>query len=85
MLLVEDFRDAVLESGHQITIQIHRDLDGRMAKALGDHLRLDAASDQHGRVSVAEVMEADLGKACSLQHSVEHIQHAIRRDGASIR
>ena len=57
MLLVEDIRDAVLESGHQITIQIHRDLDGRMAKALGDHLRLDAAADQHGRVSVAEVVE----------------------------
>ena len=34
---------------------------------------------------VAEVMEADLEQACPPQHSVEHIQHAIRTDGAAIR
>ena len=32
-----------------------------------------------------EVMEADLEQACPPQHSVEHIQHAIRTDGAAIR
>ena len=57
MLLVEYIRDGILQAGHQVAVKVHGDLDGRVAQALADDLRLDAAADQHGGVGVAEVVE----------------------------
>ena len=34
---------------------------------------------------VAEVVESDLGDACSCQYSFQHVVYAVRRDGASVR
>ena len=58
---------------------------GEMSQHTGYRFDVHSVLQSQCCEGVAEVMEADLGKACSLQHSVEHIQHAIRRDGASIR
>ena len=34
-------------------------------------------------IRVAEVVKADAGQSCPLQHSLEHVQHAVRGHGAS--
>jgi hypothetical protein len=43
-------------------------------KAFGDLLRVNALSDQQGRVRVAKIVEADLGKAVILADVLKTMQ-----------
>ena len=58
---------------------------GEVAQHTGYRLDVYSVLQRQRRKGVAEVVEPNLGQSRSLQHSVEHIQHAVRGDGASIR
>ena len=68
-----------------MSVGVEGESGGEVAQHTGHCLDVHPVLQSQCCEGVAEVMEADLGKACSLQHSVEHIQHAIRGDWTSVR
>ena len=74
---------------HQVAIAIQRDLHARVAKLLGDQLRMLPLRDQQGRKAVAEVVESDLREFRSLKrrlelapnqiHSVKRVPFAVQK------
>ena len=59
-----------------MSVGVEGESGGEVAQHTGHCLDVHPVLQSQCCEGVAEVMEADLGKACSLQHSVEHIQHA---------
>ena len=57
VFLVKNIRDGILQTGHQIPVQIHGNFDGRMAQPFRNYFGLDVSPDQHGRVGMAKIME----------------------------
>ena len=51
---------------------------GEVTQHAGHRLDIHSVLEGDGGEGVAEVMESDLGDACSLQHSLEHIVHTVR-------
>ena len=58
---------------------------GEVPQHTGHRLDVHAVLQRQRCEGVAEVMEPDFRQSRSLQHSVEHVQHAVRGDGASVR
>jgi hypothetical protein len=57
--------------GHQVTVNVHRDVDGRMPHERLDALRVLAIGDQEARVGVAEIMKPDLAEPRAPERRVE--------------
>ena len=57
---------------------------GEVAQHAGHRLDVHSVLQRNGCEGVAEVVESDLGNACSLQYTLEHIVHTVRRDGAAV-
>ena len=66
-------------------IGIQSETCGEMTKHSTDRLDVNAVLQGDGCEGVAEVVESDLRDACPLQHSLQHIVDAVRRDGSTVR
>ena len=58
---------------------------GEVAQHSGHRLDIHAVLEGDGSKGVAEVVESDLRNASPFQHSLQHIIHAVRGDGATVR
>ena len=58
---------------------------GEVAQHAGHRFDDHAVLEGDGGEGVAEVVESNLLDACSLQHPLEHIVDAVRRDGSAVR
>ena len=82
--LVKKFSYGILQAGHQISIQIHCDLDRGVSKSFGNDLRLDIPSDQHRCMGVPEIMERRLwysGSMLLLAFGIYFIHQTFDRVG----
>lgn len=59
---VEDFALRLLAVGEDMGVYFRRGADARMAEALGDELKVFAGFEQHGRMRVAQAVEAEAGR-----------------------
>ena len=67
----EPIGDLVPTSWHQVTLHVHRDVDGRMPRERLEALRVLAVRDQQTRIGVAEIMTPDLAQARAPERRVE--------------
>jgi len=67
----EPIGDLVPTSWHQVTLHVHRDVDGRMPHERLDALRVLAVRDQQTRIGGAEIMTPDLAQARAPERRVE--------------
>ena len=65
-------------------VGIQREPSGEVAEHTGYSFYVNSVLQRNGSKGVAEVVKSDLRDACSCQHTLEHIVHAVRRDGASV-
>ena len=65
-------------------IGVQSEACGEVTQHATDRLDVHTVLQCDGGEGVAEVMESDLGDACSLQHSFEHIIHAVGGDGTAV-
>ena len=56
-----------------------------MTEHTAHDLDVHAILKGEGGESVAEVMESDLRDACPLQHTLQHVVDAVRRDRTAVR
>ena len=66
-------------------VGVEREAGGEMAEHTADRLDVHAILEGDGCEGVAEVVESDFRDACPCQYSFEHIVHAVRRNGATVR
>ena len=57
---------------------------GEVPKHTRHSLDVYSVLEGDGCKGVAEVMESDLRDASPLQHSLQHIVHAVRRNGTAV-
>ena len=58
-------------------VGVQGEAGGEVAKHSADSFDVHTILKCNGCEGMSEVMESDLGNACSCQHSVEHIVYAI--------
>jgi hypothetical protein len=75
----------LIQAGQHVAIGIHGDRDVGVAEALADHLGWDASGQRGGRITVADVVQPDLGQAGRMGVLLEPSGEALRVDGAAIR
>ena len=59
-------------------VGVQREARRVVTQHTADGLDVHAVLQGHGREGVAEVVETDAWQSCPLQHSLEHVQHAVR-------
>lgn len=57
---------------------------GEVVQHSADGFDIHAVLKGEGCEGVTEVMEPNLGDARSFQHTLQHIVHTVRRDGAAV-
>ena len=67
----EPIGDLVPAPWHEVPVNVHRDVDGRMPHERLDPLRVLAVGDQQARVGVAEIMKPDLAQPRAPERRVE--------------
>ena len=68
-----------------MSVGVEGESGGEVAQHTGHCLDVYAILQRQRCKGVPEIVEPNLGQSCPLQHSVEHIQHTVRGDGASVR
>ena len=66
-------------------VGVEREASGEVTQHTGHRLDVHTVLQCDSCEGVAEVVESNLRDACPCQHSFEHIIHAIRRDGTTVR
>lgn len=73
-------RLTILDPFHQVTMEIHGDLDGGVAQAFRDHLGRDTRPDHVRGMGVTQLVEADDGHlVLALQCRSEHPGEGLRQ------
>ena len=73
----------LLGTGGDVGVGIQCEPCGEVAQHTGDGLDVHAVLQRQGCEGMAQVVEADAGQPRPLQHPVQHVVHAVRRDGAA--
>ena len=64
-------------------VSVQRETRRVVAQHTADGLDVHAVLQGHGREGVAEIVKADAGQPRPFQHSLQHMQHAVRGHRAS--
>ena len=70
-------------AGGDVGVGVQGEAGGEVAQHAGDGLDVHAVLQRQRREGMAQVVEADAGQPRPLQHPVQHVVHAVRRDGAA--
>ena len=70
-------------AGGDVGVGVQGEAGGEVAQHTGDSLDVHTVLQCQRREGMAQVMEADAGQPRPLQHPVQHVVHAVRRDGAA--
>ena len=73
----------LLCAGGDVGVGVQSEAGGEVAQHTGDSLDVHAVLQRQRREGMAQVVEADAGQSRPLQHPVQHVVHAVRRDGAA--
>ena len=69
--------------GGDVGVGVQREARRVVAQHRRHGLHVHAVLQGHGREGVSEVVESDAGQPRAFQHSLQHMQDAVRRHGAS--
>ena len=69
--------------GGDVGVGVQREPRGVVTQHTADGFHVHAVLERHGREGVAQVVEAYSREARPFQNPLEHVQHAVRRHGAS--
>ena len=72
-----------LGAGADVGVGVQSEAGGEVARHAGDGLNVHAVLQRQRSEGMAQVMEADAWQSRPLQYSVQHVVHAVRRDGAA--
>ena len=64
-------------------VGVQREACGVVSEHTADRFHVHAVLQGHRREGMAEIVESDAWQSCPLQHSLEHVQDAVRGHGAS--
>ena len=64
-------------------VGVQSEAGGEVAQHAGNGLDVHAVLQRQRREGMAQVVEADAGQPRPLQHPVQHVVHAVRRDGTA--
>ena len=66
-----------------VGVGVQRKARGVVPEHTADGLDVHAVLQGHGREGVTEIVESDAGQPRAFQHSLQHMQHAVRGHRAS--
>ena len=64
--------------GGDVGVGVQREARRVVAQHRGHRFHVHAVLQGHGREGVPEVVKADAGQSRPFQHSLQHVQHAVR-------
>ena len=76
---IEGIGGVALEAGHHVGVRVERDANPAMAQAFAHDLWVDTSSQQHRRVAVAQVVEADHRHARLLDQRMKRVASEVPR------
>lgn len=80
---IHRLRRLLLQPGQHMTVGVEREVDGRMPKAFGHDLRVDAGGEQQGRACMSQVVEAHLSQLRLPDYSLEPRRDAVGLHGVA--
>ena len=66
-------------------VSVEGESSGKVPQHTGHRLDVNSVLQRQRGESVPQIVEPNFGESRPFQHPMEHIQHTIRGDGASIR
>ena len=70
--------------GGDMGVGVQSEACGEVTQHAADGLNIHAVLEGNGSEGVAEIVESDLRDASPLQHSLQHIVHTVRGNGATV-
>ena len=72
-----------LGAGGDVGVGVQSEAGVGVAQHAGNGLDVHTVLQRQGREGMAQVVEADAGQSRPLQHPVQHVVHAVRRNEAT--
>ena len=67
-----------LRIGGNVGVGVQREARGVVAQHRGHRFHVHAVLERHGCEGMTEIVESDAGQSRSFQHSLQHMQDAVR-------
>lgn len=72
-----------LGGGGDVGVGVQGEAGGVVAQHTADRFHIYAILERQGSEGVSQIMEPHLGQPCSFQYPVEHMENAVRGNGAA--